>query len=137
MQRAVATRRLLLWMVTGFAFISVVIALIGLYGTVAYMVAQRTKEVGVRLALGATTPQIRWMVLGRGLQLVAGGVVCGLIGTFALRRSIDAQLFGITTMNLPALTASASALLVAAALACLVPAWRATRIDPVEALRIE
>ena len=136
-QRAVATRRLLLWMVTGFAFISVVIALIGLYGAVAYMVAQRTKEVGVRLALGATTPQIRWMVLGRGLQLVAGGVVCGLIGTFALRRSIDAQLFGITTMNPPALTASASALLVAAALACLAPAWRATRIDPVEALRIE
>jgi putative ABC transport system permease protein len=134
---AVATRRLLLWLVIGFASVGVLITLIGLYGTVVYMVAQRTREVGVRLALGATCRQVWWMVLGRGLQLVAGGVGVGLIGTFALRRSIDAQLFGITTMNVPALFASASALLVVAALACLVLAWRATRIDPVEALRME
>ncbi|MET0211391.1 MAG: FtsX-like permease family protein, partial [Vicinamibacterales bacterium] len=62
----------------------VVISLIGLYGTVAYMVGQRTKEVGVRLALGATTPQIRWMVLGRGRQLVAGpGVSCSRVESHA------------------------------------------------------
>ncbi|MGH9172917.1 MAG: FtsX-like permease family protein, partial [Vicinamibacterales bacterium] len=134
---AVATRRLLVWVVMAFAIVGIVVSLIGLYGTVACMVAERTRELGVRLALGATTTQIRRMVMRRGLQLVSSGVVVGLAGAFVLRQAIEAQLFGITAMNAPALAISAATLLVAAGVACLAPASRATRINPVDALRTE
>ena len=131
---AVATRRLLLWLVSGFAVIGVVIALIGLYGTVAYMVAQRTRELGVRLALGATTSQIRRLVLQRGLLLVAAGIALGSAGTFVLRRGIEAQLFGITAMNAPAIAGALRPVIVVELCG---PALRATRINPVDALRAE
>jgi putative ABC transport system permease protein len=134
---AVATRRILLWIVVGFAAIGVVIALIGLYGTVAYMVTQRTRELGVRLALGATASEIRRLVLQRGLVLVAGGMALGAGGTFALRQAIASQLFGITAMSVQAIALAAVGFLLAATLACLVPAVRATRINPVTALRAE
>ena len=134
---AVATRRILLWIVVGFAAIGVVIALIGLYGTVSYMVTQRTRELGVRLALGATASEIQRLVLRRGLVLVAGGIALGAGGTFALRQAIESQLFGITAMNVPAITLAAVGLLLAATLACLAPAVRATRINAVNALRAE
>jgi hypothetical protein len=135
--QAAAARKLLLWAVTGFAIVGLIVSLIGLYGTVAYVVAQRTRELSVRLALGATTAQIRGMVMTRGLRLVAGGVAVGVVGAFVLRPAIEAQLFGITALNVPALATAAFALLVAAAAACLPPAARATRVNPVDALKAE
>jgi ABC-type antimicrobial peptide transport system permease subunit len=134
---AVSTRRLLLAIVIAFASVGVFVALIGLYGTVAYMVAQRTREMGVRLALGASGRQIRRLVLRRGLQMVAGGIALGVAGGWTLRQTIESQLFGLTAMNVPALGAAALALLAAAATACLVPAIHAMRINPVEALKSE
>jgi putative ABC transport system permease protein len=134
---AVAMRRLLFWLVLVFAIVGLALAVIGLYGTVSYMVVERTREVGVRLALGATGAQIQRMVMAGGLRLVATGLGLGLVVTFALRKAIETQLFGVTAMNIPALAIAATALIVAAALACLAPAWRAMGINPVDALRSE
>ncbi len=134
---AVAGRRMLLLLVTVFAAVGLIVASIGLYGSVSYAVTQRTREVGVRLALGATSRQIRRMVLGSGLAIVAIGIAGGIVGLLALRRAIEAQLFGVTALNLWALAAAIVTLVVAATLACMVPARRATRINPVDALRAE
>jgi predicted permease len=134
---AVGTRRLLLWLVSIFAAIGVGMAVIGLYGTLSYMVAQRTREVGVRVALGATRFEIRRLVVGRGLRLTATGLAVGLVLAWTLRRAIEAQLFGVMATNVPALAIAALALVAAAFVACLAPAARALRVNPVDALRAE
>ena len=89
------------------------------------------------LWLGATTSQIRRLVLQRGLLLVAAGIALGSAGTFVLRRGIEAQLFGITAMNAPAIAGASLGLLIVAGIACLAPALRAIRVNPVDALRAE
>jgi predicted permease len=134
---AVATRRLLLWLVMFFAAVGLSVSLIGLYATLSYIVAQSTREVGVRLALGATTGELYRLVLWRGLKLVGVGLAVGLVAVLALGRAIDAQLVGMTSSNVPALALATGALLLAGAAASLVPAARAVRINPVEALKAE
>jgi predicted permease len=131
---AVSTRRLLLGLVTVFAIAGLTVALLGLYGTVSYMVALRTREIGVRLALGAPARSIRGAVLARGLGMVAAGIGLGAAGALLLRPVIDAQLTGMTT-NAAALSGAAVALILAALGACLLPAGRAMRINPVDALK--
>jgi predicted permease len=132
---AVAMRRLLLWIVSGFAVAGLTIALIGLYGTLSYIVAQRTREVGVRVALGATRGEIRRLVVHSGLRMVAMGLLLGVMATSALWQVVDAQLFGLTYLNTAALAAAAVVLMAAALIACLAPAAHAVRINPVDALR--
>jgi predicted permease len=134
---AVATRKVLLWVVGTLATVGLIVSLIGLYGTIAYMVAQRTRELGVRLALGATSRQIWGMVMRRGLQLVAAGIVIGVAAAFVFGRAIEAQLFGVPAANVPALAGAAGGLILAAAAACTAPALRATRVNPVDSLRAE
>jgi putative ABC transport system permease protein len=134
---AVAARRLLVWLVTFFAGVGLIVALIGLYGTLSYIVAQSTREVGVRLALGATAGELYRLVVGRGLRMVAGGLVVGLAGVIALGRVIDPQLVGRRATDVPALALATAALLLAGIAACLIPAARAVRVNPVEALRSE
>jgi predicted permease len=134
---AVASRRMLLSLVIAFAAVGLIVASVGLYGSVSYALSQRTRELGVRLALGATTHQIRGMVLRNGMTIVATGIGAGTLGLIGLRRSLEAQLFGVTPLNVGALTAAVVTLVAATALACLVPARRATRINPVDALRAE
>jgi predicted permease len=134
---AVTSRRLLLWLVAVFAAIGLAVALLGVYGIVACMVEERRRELGVRVALGATAINIHRLVVMHGLRLVAAGLVLGVAGALALRRGIEAQLFSVSATNMPALLAVAAALLCAAALPCFVVSRRATRIDPVTALRTE
>ncbi len=134
---AVVSRRLLLWLVAAFAIAGFGVATLGIYGVVACLVAERYREIGVRVALGATTANIHRLVIGHGLKLVAAGLIFGVIGALALRRGIEAQLFGISPANVPALTSVALALAIAAAVPCLIVSRRATRIDPVRALRSE
>jgi putative ABC transport system permease protein len=124
-------------MATVFSVVALLLASLGIYGFVSFMVAQSTHEIGVRLALGAQASNIFTLVVGKGLVLVATGVAIGLAIAFAVTRFISSLLFGISPTD--AVTfAVVSLLLVAVALfACYFPARRATRVDPMIALRYE
>jgi putative ABC transport system permease protein len=120
-----------------FAAIALILAAVGVYGVLAYAVSQCTREIGIRMTLGATRPGVLGLVLGQGGLIAAIGVAGGLAGAFVVTRSLSSLLFGLTPFD-PATFALATALLAAAVvLACAVPAWRATRVDPIVALRQE
>jgi len=123
------------------AFVSALLALalsaIGLYGVLAYSVGSRTHEFGIRIALGAEAAAVRWQVLRQGLVLSVVGLVLGLAGGYATSRTLSSFLFGVTPGDLTTFSLAASLLLMTAIAACLVPSVRATRVDPVVALRAE
>jgi len=119
---------------TIFAAIAVFLACIGIYGVLAYQVAQRRREIGIRLALGSEPRRIFQLVLQEGLVLLAAGLAVGFGGALAIRRAIETQLFEVRAFD-PLVLAAVTAMLIAvAALACGVPARRASRIDPLIAL---
>jgi putative ABC transport system permease protein len=120
-----------------FAAIAVVLAALGIYGVLAFSVGQRTNEFGVRMALGADRNAILGLVLRQGIALVASGLVLGLAGYFALGSFIRTQLFGITLTDAPTLLLAPALLALVALVACLLPARRATKVDPMVALRAE
>jgi putative ABC transport system permease protein len=120
-----------------FAALGTVLALIGIYGVVSYAVSMRTREIGVRVAMGAQKKAVLRLVIGHGLRIAAMGVAIGLGAAFALTRFLAALLYGVTVRD-PWTYAGAALVLTAAALtACVVPAGRATRVDPLVALRHE
>ncbi len=130
-------RRLLVTMLGSFSAAALLLALIGIYGIISYSVAQRTHEVGIRRALGAREVDILWLIVGRGFGLVLTGVAVGIGGAFALTRVMTALLFHISATD-PVTFASIALLFILVALAaCYVPARRATRIDPMAALRYD
>jgi len=130
-----AQRRLALTLFTCFALAALLLAVAGIYGVLAGNVAERTREIGLRAALGATPGNILQLVVGQGVRLAVIGLAVGLFGAFALTRSLRALLFGVGP-NDPATIAIATGVLLAAALAaCLVPAVRALRVDPSQAFR--
>ena len=134
---ALAERRFTMLLLVLFALTALVLAVVGIYGVMAYFVTHRTHEIGIRMALGASPADVVAMVLGQGLSLVAAGVVAGVIGALLLTRAVSALLFGISPRD-PFTFAALSAILTAAALlACYVPARRATRVDPIRALRCQ
>jgi predicted lysophospholipase L1 biosynthesis ABC-type transport system permease subunit len=120
-----------------FASAAVVLAAVGLFGAMATMVRQRTREIGVRMALGATTGDLRRMVMGRGLAVALIGLVLGLIGALLANRLLHGLLYEVSPTDLATLTAVTVFLIVVAALATLIPARTSTRIDPGVALRAE
>jgi putative ABC transport system permease protein len=120
-----------------FAAIALLLAIVGIYGAVAYTVEQRTSEIGVRMALGAQTSDVLSMVVRQGMNPVLIGLLIGLGGTFAVGRLIAAQLYKVSPHNPLLLSATAAILAVAALLACLIPARRATLVNPIQALRSE
>ena len=124
-------------MVGVFAAVAAVLAAIGVYGVLTYAVAQRTKEIGVRMALGARAAQVLSLVMRRGLALTAGGITAGLGMAALAARSLESMLFGITPIDPPAFAAVAVGFTLVAAVASYVPARRATKVDPVVALREE
>ncbi len=120
-----------------FAGLAVLLAAVGIYGVMAYAVSQRTREIGIRMALGAAPSQVRGMMLRQGLWLALTGIVCGLGASFALTRLMRNLLYGIKPTD-PVTFAGVSAILLAVAMvACWIPARRATRVDPTIALRYE
>jgi putative ABC transport system permease protein len=118
-----------------FAALALLMAVLGLYGVVAYMAAQRRSEIGLRIALGADKPAIARLVIGEGLRLTLAGIVIGLGGALALARIMAAHLYGVGPSDPVAYASGATALAAAALLACGVPALRATRVDPAVCLR--
>jgi len=135
--QALGQARLMMWLLGIFAGVALLLASIGIYGAVAYTVEQRTGEIGVRMALGAQTRDVLSLVVYQGMKPVVSGLALGIIATFALVRLIATQLYQVSAYD-PVLLGGATVLLAATALmACLLPARRATRVDPVQALRIE
>ncbi len=120
-----------------FAFLAACLAAIGLYGLLGYLVVQRTHEIGVRLALGATAGEVRRLVLGEALRLVLPGLALGLVAAAALRRLLGSLLFGVGPLDAPTLAAVSLGLAAIALLACLAPVRRAARVAPMIALREE
>ena len=120
-----------------FAGIALLLAVVGIYGAVAYTVEQRTGEIGVRMALGAQTRDVLRLVVRQGMHPVLVGLIIGLAATFAAGRLLAAQLYQISPHNPLLLGATAVVLALAALLACLIPARRATLVDPIQALRTE
>jgi putative ABC transport system permease protein len=120
-----------------FAALGTILALVGVYGVISYAVAQRTHEIGVRMALGARAGEIVWLILRPGIALGLGGAGVGILGAAAARRVLGSLLFGISPLDPPTFAAAAGLLLFAVAAACAVPAIRASRVDPVVALRYE
>jgi ABC-type antimicrobial peptide transport system permease subunit len=114
-----------------------VLATIGIYGLLAFSVALRTREIGVRSALGASRSGIVRMVLAEGMKLTAAGIVAGLLIAFAATRWLETLLFQVEALDSATFAATSAVLLAAALIACYLPARRAARVDPLTALRAE
>ena len=133
----VAPQRFSTLLVGVFAGIALLLASVGLYGLLAFTMAQRQKEIGVRLALGAERRAVMGMVIGQGARLVAVGLAIGLLGSLALTRLVASLLYQSNPYDLQAFAMIPSVLVPAALLACAIPAWRASRVDPIKVLRSE
>ncbi len=131
------TERLLATLSSVFGCLATLLAALGLYGVMAYMVARRTREIGIRMALGAGQGSVVWMVMRETLALAGLGVAIGLVGAYGVTRLIQAQLFGVQATDLLTMAAAALGIASVAALAGYIPARRATGIDPMLALRWE
>ena len=134
---SIAGERLAATLLTVFGLMALILAAVGIYGLMAYSVAQRTGEIAVRSAIGASGREVLMLVLGRGVRLALAGVALGILGAVALRQVLAGQLYGVTALDLRVFAATSVALFAVAALACFVPAQRATRIDPAELFRME
>jgi putative ABC transport system permease protein len=134
---SMATRRFATWLLGIFAATALVMSVVGLYGALGVMVGQRRREIGVRLALGARAGEIRRMILGYGLRPVVAGLAAGLLAAAFSVRLLVSLLYELDALDPSTFAGAAITLLIAALIACLLPAWRAARVDPVRALRSE
>jgi putative ABC transport system permease protein len=132
--RSLMSRRAAMTLAIAFGFVSLFLSAIGIYGVLAYLVNQRTREIGIRIALGSTAQGIFRLVLREGLWLIVTGIVLGLAGVVLLRNVLEAQIYGLAAMDPLVMMVVVGTLGAIALAACSLPAGRATRVDPVAAL---
>ena len=135
--RSLYVERMESMLLTFFGLLALVLTAVGIYGVVAYSVAQRTREVGIRMALGAQRRDVLKLILMKGLAMIGCGIAFGLIGCYWLSRLVSSQLYGISPNDPATLAIGAGVLVAVALLACYIPARRATKVDPLVALRYE
>ncbi len=134
---AIAQQRFNMMLIGIFAAVALTLTMVGLYGLLSYQVAQRTREIGVRMALGARGADVLCTIVIRGLILTAVGMAVGMAGSLSLARFLKTLLFGVAATSPWVFASVTGLLLVVAFLASVIPAWRAMRVDPVIALRCE
>jgi putative ABC transport system permease protein len=135
--KSLGTRRMMMSLLGAFALIALLLASVGLYGVMALTVTQRTRELGIRLALGAARGDVFKLVLGQGMLLVLAGLLIGFVAALGAGRGLQTLLYGVGGFDAPALSIALVALALVALIACWLPARRATRVDPIIALRSE
>jgi putative ABC transport system permease protein len=134
---AVGSPRLIVRLTAGFAVVALLLGAIGIYGMLSYTMSQRAHEVGIRIALGAESRQVVRMVVGEGMRIVGVAVAIGLLGSFAATRLLRSQLFGVGPTDVLTFSVVTVILALVALLACFLPARRASRVDPMVALRAD
>jgi ABC-type antimicrobial peptide transport system permease subunit len=129
--------RLVTWLSATFGLLATLLTALGLYGVLTFSVARRTREIGIRVALGAQRRDVFKLIMIRGMTLVAIGIVVGVAGSLALSKVIESLLFGVNAKSVAAMAGVSCGLLAVAFIACYLPARRATKVNPLEALRYE
>jgi ABC-type antimicrobial peptide transport system permease subunit len=135
--RTVARQRFAAFLLTAFSVLALLLAAIGVYSLLSYLVVEQSKELGVRIALGAQTIEVLRLVAGQGVGWALAGLAAGVSGALVLSRFLRSMLFGVGTADLVTFLGVAALLLLVGIIATLVPAWRASRLDPVGVLRQE
>jgi ABC-type antimicrobial peptide transport system permease subunit len=135
--QSVAPRRYTLILLSAFAAVGLLLAAIGVYGVISYVTSQRTREFGVRIALGATRERVVSHVLRDGAALTLLGLLVGIGGALVVTRSLSNLLFEVSPLDAFSFFAAVAVLAIVSILACLVPAWRASRVDPIIAIQAE
>jgi ABC-type antimicrobial peptide transport system permease subunit len=137
LDETLSTERLIASLSAVFGLLATVLAALGLYGVMAFVVARRTREIGLRMALGAPKSRVLWLVMREVLILLGAGLLVGVPGAYVLSRYVSSQLFGVTSGDIWTGVASLALLAIVAVVSGLVPARRASAIDPITALRYE
>jgi putative ABC transport system permease protein len=137
LNQSILIRRFFMSLLLVFAAIALVLAAVGIYGVMSYVASQRTHEIGIRMALGAQTRDVLKLVMANGMALAISGVLLGLVVAFAVTRVLAGLLFGVSATDAGTFVIVSAGLIAIALLACYIPARRATKVDPLVALRYE
>jgi ABC-type antimicrobial peptide transport system permease subunit len=135
-QRSLRTERMLASLSSAFGTLALLLAVIGLYGVMSFVVTQRTQEIAMRMALGASRASALWLIIRDALVMIAAGLAIALPSVWSLRRLVEAELFGVTALHLPTIAAATVVLASVCLSAACVPAWRAATLNPTDALRL-